>query len=642
MCGLIGFVGSNPNLDKLKIMSLYNDERGGDSCGFAINNEIFKYANITEDTFKKAFSKHHILKNFVIENPKKQQVVLMHTRKSSVGHAVESNAHPFLVEYDGRKLIGVHNGTIKNIADLGHKYLTEEEMKHFSHSTDSEVLFYILVKTNSYDILTEYEGGAALLWYNPDKPDILYGFKGASEPLSFGFSNIHTYGEVEERPLYLNYTPEGVYFSSLMEALNATGAESGKVLTLKSNTVYTFNKKGVEDSIVIKRVAPYYRPKPVQSLPISTMGGINKSPRLNSLLWNVDRRNELYVEDYLYKSKGEVMHGIYYITESHMYELMDYTMLELELYKDLTFMEFCDKIKKLLINWGVFDGTTDIYFFYNGYLLEYNITESYSSLLGFLFKLAKRGEKTFFNAYQNELSDYTMTPVFTTQPNKVHNGKFKGISFQYPFTSISIIIGPDNCISETRNDSIYEMYLKLKKERNVPGTSYTERLSFIDAEGEDWVEVTAITEQHGNYYAFVKSKHKTMKTDVYFRIPNEGFLVPKDSRTSPTEDEEEEEDNELFVTFNFPLEKSLIMYDIKPDEAYEVVDTLRDNKGNIITIDVQVGRDRIDYLRLGIECELVEEEEDVDSPFYSSDNPQKVEKFLRKENKKRRENEFYD
>ena len=647
MCGIIGFVGSNPNLEKLKILALYNDERGGDSCGFAINNEIFKYANITDDTFKKAFSKHAVLKNFVVNNPKKNQTILMHTRKSSIGHSIESNAHPFLVEYGDRKLIGVHNGTIKNIEDLSHKYLTDEEMKHFRFSTDSEVLFYIMVKNNNYDILTEYEGGAALLWYDPDKPDVIYGFKGASPSTIYhGFSSMQDFGDVEERPLHLTHLEGGVYFSSLMEPLNAIGAELGKVLTLKANTVYSFNYKGVLDTIPIKRIAPYYRPKPVSALPPASSKLGVKSPRLNNFLWNINPKSDLYLYEYQYYSKGEIMHGVYYVCHSHVYQVADYTALDLEFSKDLSFPEFYEYMKKVLMSYGLMhSGNTDedYIFFYNGYILDPNLSESYSSLIGFLHKIAKRGEKTFFYSYLSEFCDYSLTPVFTTQPGKVHGTKFRNREFAYPYTGITIKVGMDNCISETKNEFIQDVFLKLKESKDVAGTSYSERLGIIEAKGGDWAEVVAISEQQDNYYAFVNPKKQGVKADVYFRIPYEGFLTTKafkDFRsTTPTEDIEDEVDleEELYVTFVTPLPTDLRGKGIIVNEAYEVINALKDSHGNIISMDVQVGDKIIPGLYMGIDVLLVEEE-DVDNPFYSSDDPAKVERFLRKENKKRKLN----
>ena len=43
MCGIFGFISSRPaDIQKIKILGIYNATRGTDSCGIVINDKIIK------------------------------------------------------------------------------------------------------------------------------------------------------------------------------------------------------------------------------------------------------------------------------------------------------------------------------------------------------------------------------------------------------------------------------------------------------------------------------------------------------------------------------------------------------------------------------------------------------------------------
>ena len=59
MCGIIGYNGKNkPNLLWLKLISLYNDSRGGQGIGYSTNGTVYK--SITPSTFSEYFQKENI------------------------------------------------------------------------------------------------------------------------------------------------------------------------------------------------------------------------------------------------------------------------------------------------------------------------------------------------------------------------------------------------------------------------------------------------------------------------------------------------------------------------------------------------------------------------------------------------------
>lgn len=226
MCGISGFVGNKKgNIDKLKILGLYNTTRGTDSCGMALNNEVVKGVGTTAN-----FS--NFIEEKVIEtyDDHENYTVLIHTRNASMKSTKEDPecAHPFEIKTKKGKtiLIGMHNGVITNESEIAKKYGVKEE------KVDSKTLLSILAKGKTdkrmLDVLKDYEGAAALAWYYPDEPNTLYLWKGASKK----WSNSTEYEE--ERPLYVyrvkddngKFTDQ-FYFSSIKESLLAIGGDLG-------------------------------------------------------------------------------------------------------------------------------------------------------------------------------------------------------------------------------------------------------------------------------------------------------------------------------------------------------------------------------------------------------------------------------
>lgn len=219
MCGLTGYVPKNtksiPNMDWIKILLSYNDERGSDSSGYYMNGEVVK----TLDG----------VKEYIIDNPlkitSKNKTIIIHNRKSSVGAISLNNAHPFEITDGNRTMVIAHNGTIFNIEALAAK----RGISTKSMFVDSLILGNILF-AGDYSVLDEYNGGAALLWAYKDEPNVLYAFKGASR-------SKHNGAMEEERPLHLLMDETGYYLSSLIEPLKVISNGEKECYTLEENTV---------------------------------------------------------------------------------------------------------------------------------------------------------------------------------------------------------------------------------------------------------------------------------------------------------------------------------------------------------------------------------------------------------------------
>ena len=83
-CGIGGYIGNNFNKYKFNILGLYNDSRGGDSCGVFVGSGEEKDVQYGHDKTKlyKNFVESGELKDVNLESP---DFALLHCRKASVG-----------------------------------------------------------------------------------------------------------------------------------------------------------------------------------------------------------------------------------------------------------------------------------------------------------------------------------------------------------------------------------------------------------------------------------------------------------------------------------------------------------------------------------------------------------------------------
>jgi predicted glutamine amidotransferase len=423
MCGIIGFNGKNPDVNILKIIALYNDTRGGDGCGYVIDNKVHKYADFSHDTFTKLFSKEKG-SDFKITS-KKNQTILMHTRKASVGGSITENCHPFWVGEEKGELIGVHNGTIRNIDDLALKYLPDNILLDIKkNSTDSEILFKIINHTRKADVLTEYDGGAALAWYDPKEPTKLYLFKGASKSSTHYNYVSYSEKEVEERPLFYAYSnekKEGIYFSSLMEPLIAVGLTD--IYTVSNNTLMVFESGQLVKSYEIKKTATPYR-RPVEIVTHSSSN--NNSRRAGehmvqkALPISTDAKAEglIYLDNYKYYIGDQIADGVYAGWEDNNlhygWKVEGWDQLVSSYKASEKPSVFFDELK------ASYGNSSEYFFFYNGvlisntlpmYLKGYVINSGVSRLITDLAIEDNLGAFKDLNTFK--LSKYTNEVVIT-------------------------------------------------------------------------------------------------------------------------------------------------------------------------------------------------------------------------------------
>jgi predicted glutamine amidotransferase len=241
MCGIIGYSGKEkPNKMWLKLMGLFNDSRGGQGVGYSTNGNIYK--SIFPDEFKGYFQKNDL--KFTGKN----NTCIMHTRRASIGGKAFDNTHPFEIK---GKLIGVHNGTVKNITelknDLKEQHFDINDMKINSMGTDSEKIFYMLsvTGTKNLSVLEKYEGGAALMWYNPKNMNELMVFKGGNK------------NNFEDRPLFFLRDEDHsfIYLSSMIEPLKIIQAENPDFLvgSVPINKLMTLQSGKFVKSVEVKR-----------------------------------------------------------------------------------------------------------------------------------------------------------------------------------------------------------------------------------------------------------------------------------------------------------------------------------------------------------------------------------------------------
>jgi len=250
VCGIIAWSGKDPeqfNSDKLNILGLFNESRGGDSCGVAVDGEI--YYGIDKN---KNFEDFIINKNY----PKPQIIpaVIGHTRKSSIGLTNIHNAHPFGFGQlnENFEFIGCHNGTLIDYEELAKNYeievnINDEKNIFDRRKNDSEVLLEILYKTKNINVLEEYIGGAAIVFQDLNEPNVIFAFHGASKKEV----GDHSPTLWEERPLfYYQESKNSLYISSIENALVFIGGEKNKnIFEFEYNILYEIKNGNINNAI---------------------------------------------------------------------------------------------------------------------------------------------------------------------------------------------------------------------------------------------------------------------------------------------------------------------------------------------------------------------------------------------------------
>lgn len=241
-CGIGGYIGNNFNKYKFNILGLYNDSRGGDSCGVFVGNGEDKDVRYGHDKTKlyKNFVELGGLKDVNLEAP---NFALLHCRKASVGGISLATAQPVVIRDADNNIVFsmIHNGTLINYKELANKYNIDFTLAE----TDSQIFCKIVFKVG-YKILSEYDGaGAFVFWDKRDGIDTIKVFKGAS---LFYENDTALY---VERPLFCINDKNSFWFSSMKESLEFINDTDLKIESVKDNTLITIKNGNIigEDKI---------------------------------------------------------------------------------------------------------------------------------------------------------------------------------------------------------------------------------------------------------------------------------------------------------------------------------------------------------------------------------------------------------
>ena len=128
MCSISGYCGDKPfNQDKLKLLSLFGSQRGIDSFGVVVDNEIS--IGVRSNVYGAVGDGDSLdyQQKFQYKTPINNYTVLQHNRKKSSGLVTLNAAHPYQYIYENNdgnltSFFFMHNGTLKNVYDLCIKY----------------------------------------------------------------------------------------------------------------------------------------------------------------------------------------------------------------------------------------------------------------------------------------------------------------------------------------------------------------------------------------------------------------------------------------------------------------------------------------------------------------------------------------
>ena len=333
MCGIFGGISkdlSKINMDKINTLGIMNETRGIHSCGISIDGEILKGLN-AEAKYRSFAS---TIGGMV---PSTDGVVIGHTRHATVGVHTTDNCHPFGFKKDANEdslgFIGVHNGSLKgDYAKLATKRGIAASRKSFVASSsanvnkiDSELLLETIYRCG-YEILNEYYGAAALVWYNPAKPSEVFFYHGKSK----SFNSTHsTSGGEEERPLFWYKAEDNLfYYSSIKESLQVINNTDGKIEAFDHNVVYKVTDGDIENAEMVftsdrefkrSQVAPpttYENTRSNNSSNISSSSKLYMNQELLPIKTPTDKSQYVFRRLRVYRN-GHLANGIFYNVEGY-------------------------------------------------------------------------------------------------------------------------------------------------------------------------------------------------------------------------------------------------------------------------------------------------------------------------------------
>ena len=219
MCGIVGYVGSQPLLPVLIEGLRKLEYRGYDSAGVAVvrNGELH---------LRRAAGKLSKLEDVIATNPLKGEYGIGHTRWATHGRPTEENAHPHR-DCKGR-IVVVHNGIIENYLELKRELIAEGHT--FVTETDTEVVAHLVEKEWKDDglaaavrrALTRLRGLFALVLISADDPNTIVAVRNGP-PVVVGIGKGETF-VASDVPAILAHTRQVVFLDDReMVVITPTG-----------------------------------------------------------------------------------------------------------------------------------------------------------------------------------------------------------------------------------------------------------------------------------------------------------------------------------------------------------------------------------------------------------------------------------
>jgi len=198
MCAIFGiaFLDNHKFRNNNALSQLINNlmtecqDRGRDATGLAFVHKqriaVIKH-NVKADRFSRLKAVKNAVKIYAdlkkVDGPEKLKMILGHCRQETKGtHKIKHNNHPIITD----KVVGVHNGIIRNDDALFANYATVPEIIR-KGSVDSEVIFRLIdyysnqkgigTKYGIIDTCNKLEGTFACAMVNKRDNDVLWLFK---------------------------------------------------------------------------------------------------------------------------------------------------------------------------------------------------------------------------------------------------------------------------------------------------------------------------------------------------------------------------------------------------------------------------------------------------------------------------------
>ncbi|HIY08485.1 MAG TPA: amidophosphoribosyltransferase [Firmicutes bacterium] len=227
-CGVFGIYSTRKDQDVTSItyMALYAlQHRGQESCGIAVNDrgviQVHKDLGLVPDVFNRD----------ALDKLGGGQMAIGHTRYSTCGTAVRSNAQPLVARHVKGTMALAHNGALTNSFELREQLELNGAIFHTTN--DSEVISYIIIgerlKTSSIEeaveqAMNKIKGAYSLVIMSPQK------LIAVRDPNGF-------------RPLCMGDLDGDVVFASESCALDSIGAKF--VRDLEPGEIVVCDKNGV-------------------------------------------------------------------------------------------------------------------------------------------------------------------------------------------------------------------------------------------------------------------------------------------------------------------------------------------------------------------------------------------------------------